>query len=35
VPVAAKETDGARAFVRFLTAPAATPIYQAKGLDPG
>ena len=35
VPVAAKETDGARAFVRFLIAPAATPIYQAKGLDPG
>jgi molybdate transport system substrate-binding protein len=35
VPVSAKEADGAKALVRFLTAPAATPIYKAKGLDPG
>jgi molybdate transport system substrate-binding protein len=35
VPVSAKEADGAKALVRFLTAPAATPIYNANGLDPG
>ena len=35
VPGSAKEAAAAKALVGFLTSPAATPVYKAKGLDPG
>jgi molybdate transport system substrate-binding protein len=35
VPASAKEAAAAKALVAFLTAGAATPVYKAKGLDPG
>src|SRR3979490_1042990 len=31
----AKEPDAAKAFIKFLTAPAAIPVLKAKGLEPG
>jgi len=33
--VGAKEPDAARAWVRFLTAPAAAAVYRKRGLEPG
>ena len=30
----ANETEAAKAFIRFISAPAAAPIYAAKGLGP-
>jgi len=30
----AKEAEAAKAFIRFISAPAAAPIYAAKGLGP-
>ena len=35
IPVAGNQADAAGALVKFLASPAATPIYKAKGLDPG
>jgi molybdate transport system substrate-binding protein len=35
VSTASKEADTARAFIKFLTAPAALALIQAKGMDPG
>jgi molybdate transport system substrate-binding protein len=35
VSAAAKEGEAAKAFVQFLTAPAAAPVIKAKGLEPG
>lgn len=32
---AAKDADAAKAFLRFLTAPAALPVLKAKGMEPG
>jgi len=29
-----KAEDGANALIRFLTAPAAAPLYKSKGLEP-
>jgi molybdate transport system substrate-binding protein len=31
---AAKESEPVRAFIRFLTSPAAAPVFKAKGLEP-
>jgi molybdate transport system substrate-binding protein len=31
----AKEADGAKALIKFLNAPAAVPIFKAKGMEPG
>jgi molybdate transport system substrate-binding protein len=31
----AKEADGAKALIKFLTAPAAVPVFKAKGFEPG
>ena len=31
----AKEAEAAKAFIRFISAPAAAPVYAAKGLGPG
>jgi molybdate transport system substrate-binding protein len=33
--VAAREPEGARALVRFFTAPAAVPVIRKKGMEPG
>jgi molybdate transport system substrate-binding protein len=35
VQVGAKQVDAARAWVKFLTAPASAPAYKTKGLEPG
>ena len=35
IPASAKKADAAKALVKALTAPAAAPIYKAKGLEPG
>lgn len=35
IPANAKEAEAARALIKFLTAPDATPVYKAKGLAPG
>jgi molybdate transport system substrate-binding protein len=35
VQVGAKEADAARAWVKFLTAPASAPAYKSRGLEPG
>jgi molybdate transport system substrate-binding protein len=35
VQVGAKEAEAAKAWVRFLTAPAAAPVYRKMGLEPG
>jgi molybdate transport system substrate-binding protein len=35
VGTGAKEPDAAKAFIKFLTAPAAMPVLKAKGLEPG
>jgi molybdate transport system substrate-binding protein len=35
VGTGAKQPEGAKAFVKFLTAPAAIPVLKAKGLSPG
>jgi molybdate transport system substrate-binding protein len=35
IVVGAKEADAARAWVKFLTAPAAAPAYRKRGLEPG
>jgi molybdate transport system substrate-binding protein len=35
VQVGAKETDAAKAWVKFLTAPTSAPAYKTKGLEPG
>jgi len=35
VGTGAKEPDAAKAFIKFLTAPAAIPVLKAKGLEPG
>jgi molybdate transport system substrate-binding protein len=32
---AAKEPEGAKALIKFLTAPAAVPVIKAKGMEPG
>jgi molybdate transport system substrate-binding protein len=34
IPVNAKEIDGARALVKFMTAPAATPVIKKTGMEP-
>jgi molybdate transport system substrate-binding protein len=34
VTTSARNADGARAMIRALTAPAAAPVYKARGLDP-
>jgi len=31
----AKQADGAKALIKFLTAPAAIPLFKAKGFEPG
>jgi ABC-type molybdate transport system substrate-binding protein len=31
----AKDNEAAKAFVKFISAPAAAAAYKAKGLDPG
>jgi hypothetical protein len=31
----AKEADGAKALIKFLTAPASVPVFKAKGFEPG
>jgi len=31
----AKQADGAKALIKFLTAPAAIPVFKAKGFEPG
>jgi molybdate transport system substrate-binding protein len=35
VAAAARETDAAIAFVKFLSSPAAAPVIKAKGMEPG
>jgi molybdate transport system substrate-binding protein len=35
VSAASKEADAAKAFVKFLAAPAALPVLKAKGMEPG
>jgi molybdate transport system substrate-binding protein len=35
IQVGAKQADAARAWVKFLTAPAAAPVYRKMGLEPG
>ena len=35
IHTAAKQSDAAKALVRHLTAPAATPIIKKQGLEPG
>jgi molybdate transport system substrate-binding protein len=35
VSVSAKETEGAKALIKFLTAPSAVAVIKAKGLEPG
>ncbi|MGA2892956.1 MAG: molybdate ABC transporter substrate-binding protein [Xanthobacteraceae bacterium] len=35
VAAASKEADAAKAFIKFLTAPAALPVIKAKGMEPG
>ena len=35
VGTAAKEAEGAKALIKFLTAPAAVPVIKAKGMEPG
>ena len=35
IQVGAKEADAARAWVKFLAAPAAAPVYKKMGLEPG
>jgi molybdate transport system substrate-binding protein len=35
IQVGAKESDAAKAWVKFLTAPAAAPAFKARGLEPG
>jgi molybdate transport system substrate-binding protein len=35
VGTGAKEPEAAKAFIKFLTAPAAIPVLKAKGLEPG
>ena len=32
---AARDADAGKALIRFLTSPAAAPVYKAKGLEPG
>src|ERR1700685_2858860 len=34
VTVSAKEPEAAKALIKALTAPAAAPVFKAKGLDP-
>ena len=31
---AAKDPDAAKALIKFLTAPAAVPVFKAKGMEP-
>jgi molybdate transport system substrate-binding protein len=35
IPSAAKQTDAAKALVKFLTAPAAAPVIKKHGMEPG
>jgi molybdate transport system substrate-binding protein len=35
VAQASKEIDAAKAFITFLTSPAATAVIKAKGMNPG
>jgi len=35
VALASKEADAAKAFITFLTTPAATAVIKAKGMNPG
>jgi molybdate transport system substrate-binding protein len=35
IPVGAKDPAGAKALVKFLTAPAAAPVIRKKGMEPG
>jgi molybdate transport system substrate-binding protein len=35
VGTAAKEAEGAKALIKFLTAPAVAPVIKAKGMEPG
>jgi molybdate transport system substrate-binding protein len=35
IQVGAKQADAAKAWVKFLTAPAAAPAFKARGLEPG
>jgi hypothetical protein len=35
VDAKAKDNEAAKAFVKFISAPAAAAAYKAKGLDPG
>jgi molybdate transport system substrate-binding protein len=35
IQAGAKEMDGAKALVKFLTTPAAAPAYKSRGLEPG
>jgi len=35
VGTGAKEPEAAKAFIKFLTAPATIPVLKAKGLEPG
>jgi molybdate transport system substrate-binding protein len=35
IQVGAKESDAAKAWVKFLTTPAAAPAFKARGLEPG
>jgi molybdate transport system substrate-binding protein len=32
---AVQETEAAKAFIKFVTSPAAVPLIKAKGLEPG
>ena len=34
VGASARQSEGAKALIKFLTAPAAAPVFKAKGLDP-
>jgi molybdate transport system substrate-binding protein len=35
IQVGSQQQDAAKAWVKFLTAPTAAPVYKAKGLEPG
>ena len=35
VSSASKNADAARSLIKFLTAPAAAPVFKAKGMEPG
>jgi molybdate transport system substrate-binding protein len=34
IPVNAKEVDGAKAFIKFMTSPATVPVIKKKGMEP-